>query len=121
MANSQDSAGVPHPDLLAAVVLHSLVTKGRDGITSERVAVACERDPDERADMAEIEAALELLCHDGLAERGAESKEDEAERGAESKEEDRAEREGEGNGGSEGEGDLFRPTRAAVRAAELSF
>lgn len=76
------------------MVLHTLVAQGRDGVTSARVAAACERDPGDPADMEEIEAALELLRGDGLAER---------------------------DGEEEGEGELFRPTRAAVRANELSF
>jgi hypothetical protein len=88
----QPARGGQHPDLLAAVVLHTLVSEGRDGMTPARMAVACERHPDSRADMKEIEAALRLLCDDGLAQR-------------------------EGDGESE----LFRPTRAAVRACELSF
>jgi hypothetical protein len=82
--------------LLAAVVLHTLVAQGRDGVTSARVAAACERDPGDPADMEEIEAALELLRDDGLAERDGEE---------------------DGEGGRR----LFRPTRAAVRANELSF
>jgi hypothetical protein len=92
VANSQERSASQHPDLLAAVVLHTLVSEGQDGMTPARMALACERDPDIRADMEEIEAALELLRDDGLAllER-------------------------------DGESELFRPTRAAVRARELSF
>jgi hypothetical protein len=78
----------PDPDPLAAVVLHTLVSEGREGMTAAQVAKACERDPADPADLDEIEAALEVLLDDGLAE---------------------------------GEGELYRPTRAAVRAAELSF
>ena len=96
MANSQERSISQHPDLLAAVVLHTLVSEGREGMTPARMALACERDPGSRADMQEIEAALELLRDDGLAQR---------------------ERDGE----SESERELFRPTRAAVRADELSF
>ncbi|MGC2373282.1 MAG: hypothetical protein WA484_05350 [Solirubrobacteraceae bacterium] len=88
MANSQDGAPSQHPDLLAAVVLHTLVTEGREGFTPARVALACERDPNTHADMEETEAALTLLVDDGLAEC---------------------------------EDGLYRPTRAAVRAGELSF
>ena len=84
----QETTGEQHPDLLAAVVLHTLVTKARDGMTVSQVAVACERDPDDPADTDEIEAALEILLDDGLAQC---------------------------------EDDLFQPTRAAVRAQELSF
>jgi hypothetical protein len=70
------------------VVLHTLVTQGRNGVTVSQVAVACERDPSDPADSSEIEAALEILLDDGLAHC---------------------------------EDKLFLPTRAAVRASELSF
>jgi hypothetical protein len=88
VANSQDSAPSQHPDLLAAVVLHTLVSEGRDGMTVSRVAIACERKPDDSAERDEIEAALEILLDDDLATC---------------------------------EDELFRPTRAAVRAGDLSF
>jgi hypothetical protein len=84
----QQAAGAPDPDLLAAVVLHTLVTEGRKGMSVARVAKACERDPSDVADVDEIEAALEILLDDGLAKR---------------------------------EGEQFLPTRAAIRASELSF
>jgi hypothetical protein len=90
VANSQDDV-IPsqHPDLLAAVVLHTLVTEGRrESIAVSQIAVTCERDPDNPAELHEVEAALEILLDDGLARR---------------------------------EGERFRPTRAAVRAGELSF
>lgn len=70
------------------MVLHTLMTEGRDGMTVSRVAIACERHADDPADTDEIEAALEILLDDGLAQR---------------------------------EDELFRPTRAATRANELSF
>jgi hypothetical protein len=88
VANSQDAAASQHPDLLAAVVLHTLVSKGRGGMTVPQVALACERDPLDPGDTREIEAALGILLDDGLASR---------------------------------EAALYRPTRPAVRAAELSF
>jgi hypothetical protein len=88
VANSQDSAPSQHPDLLAAVVLHTLVSEGRDGMTVSRVAVACERKPDDPAERDEIEAALKILLDDDLATC---------------------------------EDELFRPTRAAVRASDLDF
>jgi hypothetical protein len=88
VANSQDRRPSQHPDLLAAVVLHTLVTEGRDGMTVAAIATDCQRDPSDPHDMDEIEAALEILRGDDLAEPG--------------------------NG-------LYRPTRAAVRAYELSF
>lgn len=75
-------------DLLAAVVLHTLVSKGRDGISAQHVARGCERDPADPAEMHEIEMALSILLADGLAQQ---------------------------------EHDLFAPTRAAIRAEELSF
>lgn len=73
---------------MAAVVLHVLVSKARKGFTVAQVAKACERDPGDPSDLDEIEAALEVLLDDGLAQS---------------------------------QDDLFRPTRAAVRASELSF
>jgi hypothetical protein len=85
-----DTLKAPDPDLLAAVVLHTLVADGRRGIAVEQVASACERDPDDPADRREIEAALDILLDDGLAQR-------------------------------DGADDLFAPTRAAIRASELSF
>jgi hypothetical protein len=88
VANSQDKPPSQHPDLLAAVVLHTLVTQGCAGLSVAQVASACERDPKDPADIDEIEAALELLLGDTLAQC---------------------------------KDDLYRPTRAAARAAELSF
>jgi hypothetical protein len=84
-----------HPDLLAAVVLHVLVTEGRDGISADQVARSCERDPVDEAERGEVETALEILVRDELAVRRTAS--------------------------SHGDGPRFAPTRAAVRAAELSF
>jgi hypothetical protein len=89
------SSPAQHPDLLAAVVLHVLVTEGRDGISPDEVARACERDPSDEAERGEVEAALEILVRDELAVRQA--------------------------AGSRDESPSFAPTRAAVRAAELSF
>ena len=57
------------PDLLAAVVLHTLVAEGRDGMTTADVARACERNPRDPADAREVDAAIEILVEDGLAER----------------------------------------------------
>jgi hypothetical protein len=89
VAKTQHDAGlVPDPDLLAAVVLHTLVSEGREGISTRHVARACERDPSDPAEMREIEVALGILLDDGLARR---------------------------------EGELFAPTRPAIRASELSF
>lgn len=74
--------------MLAAVVLHTLVAEGRDGLPRAQIARACERDPTDSTDMRETETALGVLLEDHLAER---------------------------------DGDLYKPTRAAVRATELSF
>lgn len=106
MANSQDDISTPviqDPDLLAAVVLHVLVTEGREGMPIEAVARECERDPADEAELEEVQTALEILVRDDLALR---------EGGGASA----------GPAGSAGPADAsFRPTRAAVRAAELSF
>jgi hypothetical protein len=75
-------------ELLAAVVLHVLVSKGRAGISAQHVARECERNPANSIEMHEIEAALDILLADGLAQQ---------------------------------KNDLFVPTRAAIRAEELSF
>jgi hypothetical protein len=77
-----------NPDLLAAVVLHTLVAGSRASMTLQGIAIACERDPGDPRELREIEEAVKILLDDGLARR---------------------------------EGELFRPTRAAVRARELSF
>jgi hypothetical protein len=88
VAISQHGSASQNPDALAAVALHTLVAEGRDGMAREQVAVACQRDSANPLELSEIEAALQILLNDDLAER---------------------------------DGDLFKPTRAAIRAAELSF
>jgi hypothetical protein len=90
VANTQQNLGPgdPDPDLLAAVVLHTLVTHPHDGLTVAQVALACDRSPNHPGEEREIELALAILVGDGLATS---------------------------------ENDLYRPTRAAIRAAELSF
>lgn len=88
MAKTQREIVEPDPDLLAAVVLHTLVSDGRGGLTVEQLAVACDRSPHHPGEEREIVEALALLLDDGLARV---------------------------------ETELYRPTRAAVRAAELSF
>jgi hypothetical protein len=88
VAISQDDSASQRPDALAAVVLHTLVTTGREGMTSGQIALACERDPDSVVELREIEAALGVLLEDDLAQRADH---------------------------------IFKPTRAAIRAAELSF
>jgi hypothetical protein len=76
-------------DMLAAVVVHILVSEGQEGMSTETVARECERDADHEADRREVELALRALVGYELAVR----------------EED----------------GLYRPTRAAVEAARLSF
>ncbi|MGH2911252.1 MAG: hypothetical protein ACRDJ3_02115 [Solirubrobacteraceae bacterium] len=88
MAKTQGKVDAPDPDLLAAVVLHTLVSNGRDGLTVAQVALACDRSPNHPHEEREIEIALAILLDDGLAMRAQ---------------------------------DLYRPTRPAIRAAELSF
>ncbi len=56
-------------DPLAAVVLHTLVSKGRKGISVQGVAKECERDSADPAEMHEIEMALSILLADGLAQQ----------------------------------------------------
>jgi len=88
VAKSQERATPQHPDLLTAVVLHTLVSGGTAGLTTAQIARACERDPDNAAEAREIDTALQILVRDDLALC---------------------------------EADTYRPTRAAIRAAELSF
>jgi hypothetical protein len=89
----EDIAEQPQdPDLLAAVVLHVLVTDGQQGLSLEHVARECERDPEDEAERQEVQTALEILVRDELAIREPDAS-----------------------------GVRFKPTRAAVRAAELSF
>jgi hypothetical protein len=88
----------PDPDLLAAVVLDTLVSDAPSrrtdsdgspsGLSLAQVARACERDPAHPDEAREIETALDILLADDLATRQA---------------------------------DRYYPTRAAIRAAELSF
>lgn len=95
MAKTQDSPSepppdrTPHPDLLAAVVLHTLVGAGAGGLTLDEIARACERDPERPIEAREVALALDVLRRDELAKRG--------------------------------EDERYRATRAAIRAAELSF
>jgi hypothetical protein len=75
-----------HIDLLAAVVLHTLVA--RRARAFEPICRAVERDPNKPAERSEVEQALAVLVADKLAVH---------------------------------EGEQWTPTRAAVRAAELSL
>jgi hypothetical protein len=65
----EQSSAHRHPDLLTAVVLHSLVRAGPRAVPVRRIVLACERDPESPAERREIEAALEGLIADGLAYR----------------------------------------------------
>jgi hypothetical protein len=69
-------------------------------MTAAAVASACERDPNDSAELDEIERALRILLDDGLAEPGAIPRSDVA---------------------SGCDVDLYVPTRAATRAEELRF
>ncbi len=69
-------------------MLHTLVSTAGKGMTIAQLASACERNPANPADVDEIEAAIEVLLIDGLAQS---------------------------------QDDLYQPTRAAIRATELSF
>ena len=80
-------------------------------MTAAAVAAACERDPDEPNDLSEVKAALRLLLEDGLAES-------EPYRLGQS--------EPAGGPGTRPKPTappqlLYRATRAAIRANELSF
>jgi hypothetical protein len=88
VANSQERSVARKLDPLAAVVLHTLVSEGRDGMGITQMAIECQRNPSDPNELGEIERAMEILLGDGLAHR---------------------------------EDGLYRPTHAAIRAAELSF
>lgn len=86
MAKTQETPQAP--DLLAAVILHVLVSAGPAGLELHQIVRACERDPRKPEQAHEVETAANVLVADDLAIR---------------------------------EADRYRPTRAAIRAAELSF
>lgn len=65
----EGSSAGQHPDLLAAVVLHTLVRADGRGVSVEQTILACERDPQSPRERREIEAALLGLIADGLAYR----------------------------------------------------
>jgi hypothetical protein len=56
-------------DLLAAVVLHTLVSANPGVLSVEEVARECERDPGVYEEHEEVELALKRLVIDGLAAR----------------------------------------------------
>ena len=95
-------------------MLHTLVSEARDGMTPAAVAVACQRDPEKPEDLEEVEAALRLLLEDGLAEH-------EGDQPRESGHADRLDRTAEAPQTQTQTQTLYRPTRAAIRAHELSF
>ena len=66
---SEQSSVYQHPDLLAAVVLHTLVRAGSQTNSIRATILACERDPDNPAERRQIEASLKSLIADGLAYR----------------------------------------------------
>lgn len=69
MAKTLQQAGPPSdPDPLAAVILHVLVSEAREGFSVAQITKACERNPSDGADLDEVEAALEVLLNDGLAQ-----------------------------------------------------
>lgn len=70
MAYSQGKSTQPtNPDLLAAVVLDTLVRVSPQALKLDQTAVACERDPECNSERLEIERALQSLQEDGLAQR----------------------------------------------------
>lgn len=124
-------------------MLHTLVSEARNGMTAAAVALACERDPHEQEDIDEIETALQILLEDGLAEQEFDSRREPddgndnttletqamPELGATPEIETRPEtRTTQLHTSSETHTTahtppqpLYRPTRAAIRARELSF
>jgi hypothetical protein len=111
VANSQGEGSSQHPDLLAAVVLHTLVSNAQDGMTAAAVAVACERDPYKPDDLDEIKGALRLLLEDDLAEREPDHL----------RKPDPTARPDTRPAPATKPQPLYRPTRAAIRANQLSI
>lgn len=66
---AHSGAPPPHPDLLAAVVHHALLSAHPATLTLAETAAAVERDPASQADRVAVEAALQGLIADGLAHR----------------------------------------------------
>jgi hypothetical protein len=128
VANSQDEGPSQHPDLLAAVVLHTLVSEARDGMTAAKVALACDRDPHAKHDFDEIVMALEILLEDGLAERETAlgrtpglARESDATQPDTVHKPDAPQEPNTSHGSAILPQPMYRPTRAAIRASELSF
>lgn len=91
-------------------------------MTAASVALACERDPSTQREIDEIMVALEILLEDGLAERET----------APERKPDATRESGAAQPGTARKPDtthepdippqpIYRPTRAAIRASELSF
>ncbi len=109
-------------------MLHTLVSEARDGMTAAAVALACERDPDMQRGIDEVMVALEILLKDGLAERqtaprrkpntacesGAACESSAAQPGTRREPETT-------HAANIPPQPIYRPTRAAIRASELSF
>jgi hypothetical protein len=123
-------------------VLHTLLDEAPAGMTAADVATACERDPNEPGDIEEIEMALQILYEDGLAEREADPQREadpkdgaDIAHGTDGPREADAAREletahplgalSQPDSGRHREPPAhesqYRPTRAAIRARELSF
>lgn len=104
-------------------MLHTLVSEARDGMSTTAIAVACDRDPDAKRDIEEIVAALEILLKDGLAERETtpRRKPDAACEPGTAQEPDTERKSDTAREPSVPPQPRYRPTRAAIRANELSF
>jgi hypothetical protein len=103
-------------------VLHTLLSEARDGMTAAAVALACERDPDTQRDIDEIMVALEILLKDGLAEReAAPGCKPDAPRESSATQPGTARKPDTTHEPDISPQPMYRPTRAAIRAHELSF
>ncbi len=91
-------------------------------MTATAVAVACERDPDTQRDIHEIMVALEILLKDGLAEREtAPGRKPDAARESGATRPGTARKPATTHEPDIPPQPMYRPTRAAIRAHELSF
>jgi hypothetical protein len=108
---------------LAAVILHTLVSEARDGMSATAIAFACDRDPGVERDIEEIMVALETLLEDGLAEREAipRLEPNAAGRPGAAQEPDSARKADVPHMPDIPPQSVYRPTHAAIRANELSF
>jgi hypothetical protein len=69
---AEDDRQAQKIELLAAVVLHVLVTEGHEGIDADQMARTVERDHDNDDQRGEVAAALQLLAEEDLARREGE-------------------------------------------------